>query len=59
MREFSKTGHVSEESLDLYAAGDLREPGQVERHLAACDQCQRRYKDAEELIVLLRMAARH
>ena len=58
MRLFSKSGHVCDESLDLYAAGDLREPRPVEQHLEACDQCRSRYKDAEELILLLKLAAK-
>ncbi len=56
MRYLLSSGHISEESLGLYACGDLhssRVPV-VERHLAECHVCRAQLEEIRMLITALK-----
>jgi len=60
MRIFTKQRHVNEEALGLHALNDLPESRRelVARHLSGCTQCRGKYREAEEFIHILRIAAK-
>ncbi|MCZ2146429.1 MAG: zf-HC2 domain-containing protein [Bryobacterales bacterium] len=60
MRIFTRQRHVNEEALGLHALNDLPESRRerVARHLSGCTHCRGKYREAEELIHILRVAAK-
>jgi anti-sigma factor RsiW len=61
MATFTRTGHVSEAALGLYALNDLprsrRAP--VQQHVLRCQRCRVEYGEVREFVALLRgLAAR-
>lgn len=61
MQILTRTGHLSEDVLELHAMKDLPESTQplVEAHLALCRHCRSRLHQAEQFIRLFRVAARY
>ena len=54
------TKHISGDSLEQYALGQLREPDLaiVEEHLLVCEHCRARLADVDAFIRAMRDAAR-
>ena len=59
MKVFTKTGHITEESLSLYAVRDLplSAGARIEQHLTTCHLCRKTGSEVDEIVRLLRMAA--
>jgi anti-sigma factor RsiW len=60
MRIFTKENHVNEEALGLHALNDLSESRRalVAKHLSGCTRCRGKYREAQEFIHILRIAAK-
>ncbi len=60
MQIFTPNRHIGEEALGLYALNDLPESNQtrVAEHLSCCGKCRREFRDVQEFVVVLRLAAK-
>ncbi len=58
MRMFTKSGHITEESLGLHVVRDLPPTAgaRVEEHLATCESCQGLWAEMEEIVSVLHEA---
>jgi len=54
----SHSGHPSDDELELYSLGRLREPrlSFLEEHLLICEECRRRMTNTDEYVAAMRLA---
>ena len=60
MQIFTKTEHISEEALGLHALNDLPKSGRgrVDAHLSACGRCRNEFREVQDFVAVLRLAAK-
>ncbi len=60
MQIFTRTKHICEDALGLHAMNDLPESrqGLVAEHLTTCLRCRMQFREVQDLVNILRIAAR-
>lgn len=60
MQIFTKTKHIREDALGLHALNDLPESrqGLVAEHLSSCTRCRMQFREVQDFVNILRIAAR-
>jgi hypothetical protein len=55
MQLFSRTSHITEKAMQLYAVGDLPEYGcrEIVEHLASCSYCRKQMADVERFVTVV------
>jgi hypothetical protein len=60
MQLFSRTSHITEKAMQLYAVGDLPEYGcrEIVEHLSSCRYCQQQMADVERFLTVVGIPSR-